>query len=297
MPRPSVSRTTSGDDARLAAPGRGDDAARPAPGRGPAGSGPPTGRSARRRAATRTLRVGGRASRASRPAEGDQADAVALLVGVDQEREDGRLRLGHPPPGPHRPAGVDDEQDRGAGSAARRTLSRRSAGRTISRPPSRRPRPTCQGAAARRVASSDGSTDRDLGTAVRTKTPAAVRSPRASRAGRPSRASAARGVRGRPGRARPGARPRRIVSVVVRRVADGRGRLRRGARPRAGRRGRRRTRGRGAVRGGLGRRPVLVGGGGGGGGGSAAGAWSGGGPGPARRRPRRRPGSPSVRPS
>lgn len=44
-------------------------------------------------------------------AEGDEADPVAPLVGVEEEGEDRRLHLLHPAPGRHRPRGVDGEED------------------------------------------------------------------------------------------------------------------------------------------------------------------------------------------
>ena len=41
--------------------------------------------------------------------EGDDADAVAPPVGIEQQRQDGRLDLMHPFPRRHRPRRIDDE--------------------------------------------------------------------------------------------------------------------------------------------------------------------------------------------
>ena len=96
-------------------------------------------------------------------AEGDQADAVALLIGVDQQREDGRLGLGHPLAGHPSTGWRRRRRGRGAGPglAGPCREGRRRGGSTS--PPRTRPRPTCHGAAARSVASIAGSMRPDLG--------------------------------------------------------------------------------------------------------------------------------------
>ena len=75
--------------------------------------GPATGAAARRSRSApprRPTTVGGSSSSASCAAERDQADLVAPLVGVGQQRQHGALDRAHPLPRGHRAGGVDDEQ-------------------------------------------------------------------------------------------------------------------------------------------------------------------------------------------
>src|SRR3712207_3541988 len=75
-------------------------------GRAPAGRQP-------REPGGRQLHAGGRRQEHLRllAPEGDKSHLVASLVGVGEQREDGALHGGHPPPGGHRPARVHDEED------------------------------------------------------------------------------------------------------------------------------------------------------------------------------------------
>ena len=139
LPRPSVSRTTSGvsPGSRRRASGHDATGQRQPRGEGRHAADRQLGQVPARPA---TLRVGASASCAAWAAERDQADAVALLVGVDQQREDGGLRRAasapaHPSSGSRR---------RRTGSRCRagrvRTFTRRSLGaddqRLASGPPS-----------------------------------------------------------------------------------------------------------------------------------------------------------------
>ena len=207
----------------VAPPGRGDE---------PLGHDEPGGQRGQRRRRggrpgagrpSRTLRVGGRATRALGPAEGDQADAG---------RASGRRRpaaRGWPPWS--RPSAAGAPIDRLA-STTKRTRCRAAACADlvaeVGRADDERaavdagPAPTCQGAAARRVASIDGSTDRDLRDGRPHEDardgPSAVRRPR--RPGRPTRRAPRRP--GRPARERLAARragSTRRSSDVARRPA------------------------------------------------------------------------------
>ena len=108
--RPSVTTTSSGRRRGSRIPStRSVSAAQSSP--SASGVRPPLGSSANRRAATSTEEVGGRARVAPGAPERDQPDLVPALVGVQQQRQHGRLHRLHPPPGRHRAGRVDAEQD------------------------------------------------------------------------------------------------------------------------------------------------------------------------------------------